>query len=494
MNYLNGPGSKNYSKYISVRGNMKKIKGHNSADRKGFDDRIPASAPSGNEAEFRGKITKEVYHKQSPGSFSPADKVQTRINAQMYNEFGNGDLTARRQEGSSVEITDESERVSARVPSSSIRRPGSRPGSVRERPSSSFLRPKGSAKSPSFKDRHGLKYPRDSSGDDDEEDITTEDLSELLGTVRQYAQEIREIYAPMQKDKEERVKKRNEGNLGRQSKEVNKFLTQKFQKHLTSPVHHEVRVEVHKTDDKHSHMGDSRQETVSRSRSHEPSQPSHGALLHIEDEKLSSSWPRGHLQSRSHKQKSYASSSSFARSKISCDWSDANNIQHEKEILNKAFQRIHKQNDDPLINSTTRSSSMSHIRKEVKKSRDKVIEIARKHQQARQAVLPSISIISPPAQYTRTSWNVSSGVVPSAPPESERTPSVILGLSPTEAVEESHDMAITTGPTVTYDEDLTPSRPTFGTTGTKSAAKSSLRRRKSEDDTNDQSIVGVEKY
>ena len=46
--------------------------------------------------------------------------------------------------------------------------------------------------------------------DDDEEDISLESLTELLGTVRQYAREIHEIYAPIQKDEEERTRKKRE--------------------------------------------------------------------------------------------------------------------------------------------------------------------------------------------------------------------------------------------------------------------------------------------
>ncbi|GFS18082.1 hypothetical protein ElyMa_004997900 [Elysia marginata] len=333
--------------------------------------------------------------------------------------------------------------------------------------------------------------------DDEDEEISLESLSDLLGTVRQYAREIHEIYAPIQKDEEERIRKKKE-RLARQKLQPNRKVEsideavwenwkksrEQEKSALVAPLapppsnqHQEVRVEIHAIEEqlKQRVQGRSRPQGPAHSKSTEPSWPGGApvAMLTVEDEQLlSSTWPRGRLRPKSrerfwsdmsarsvgdqgrggpggggHSSISYpcSPSTSFAvsdrpngRPQLSQGSQNprlggtsarqtgdpqANNIQHERDILNKAFQKMQKpvpilKSFNKNIESPSESNSSKanrRLKEQVITSRQSVIQVARQHQQTRQAQVqqqsqqqqqqhqlqvPSISIIGHDNSYS----------------------------------------------------------------------------------------------
>lgn len=300
--------------------------------------------------------------------------------------------------------------------------------SFTERPDT-FMSIPGSARRRSAKTagRHNLKAHQSSSGEEDDEVI-----SDLLGTVRQYAQEIREIYAPMKKDEEERTRKKNERNVRRKSKEFNKDHAVHSDKQIPSHFHLEVRGEINKLEDSihdnNFERGKSKQ-GISNSRSHQTS-PTNHTSLQVEDANLSSSWPRNNQMSTSlerywsdvggvkHKPVTSSSPKAYNRSKTPSDWCEASAVQHEKEMLNRAFQRINKPYGDPLIGNFAKNiRPVSQIQEQLLDSRQSVIEVARQHKQAKQSALPSISVVAPPTDLRNSSRRSSGGMLPLVPAE-----------------------------------------------------------------------------
>ncbi|CAG5135104.1 unnamed protein product [Candidula unifasciata] len=311
-----------------------------------------------------------------------------------------------------------------------------------ERPGTSMSK-SGSARPRSS--RHGaghkLKANQASSGEEDDEV-----LSDLLGTVRQYAQEIREMYAPMKKDEEERTQRRKHRNSRRKSKELNKDHAEQTDKRRSSHFHLEVRAEIHKLEDSTSdntfERGKLKQGMSTNSRSHQTSPTNHAASLQVEEVNLSSSWPRSNQMSTSlerywsdvngtkHKPVTSSSPKAYNRSKTPSDWNEAITVQHEKEMLNRAFQRINKPYGDPLIRNFPNSMPVSQIQEQFLDSRQSVIEVARQHKQAKQCVLPSISILAPPSDFRKTSRRSSGGMLPLLTAENMSSDTTIIPSAP----------------------------------------------------------------
>ncbi|RUS82597.1 hypothetical protein EGW08_009671 [Elysia chlorotica] len=237
---------------------------------------------------------------------------------------------------------------------------------------------------------------------------------------------------------------------------------------LTAPLappaasqQHEVRVEIHAIEEqlKQRVQGRPRPQGPAHSKSSEPTWSGGPpiAMLTVEDEQiLSSTWPRGRLRAKSrerfwadtnprqekdqgrggpgHSSVSYpcSPSTSFSvsdrphgRPQLSPEDQSsrlagvagrqagdlqAANIQHERDILNKAFKKMQK--PVPILKSFNKNIETSatpntsktdrRLKEQVITSRQSVIQVARQHQQNRQAHIqeqqqqvPSISIIGP---------------------------------------------------------------------------------------------------
>lgn len=318
--------------------------------------------------------------------------------------------------------------------------------------------------------RNTLKVDRFqcSVSDDDDEELSLQSLSELVGTVRQYAQEIRDIYAPIQKEEEERIKRRNEMIERRKQKALQKKLSSNsllkpdnvFRNESSAgntsnnngSFHPEVViVEIHKMEDdpKHARKNEpSHQQTrhqlrgrhksqgpIMHSKSHEPHSgrgtgiEEHPlASLHVENEQLSSTWPRGRQRPKSRDRfkgdmhvhakqgddnlnpQFHGSNSSIAsapnpgnfapsRPRIPSDWNEEVSLEHERGILNKAYKNMVRNNEDPLLTALRPKKTKNvPIEDQMMNSRQSVIQLGKAHQQQMkaQSEIPSISIIPPP--------------------------------------------------------------------------------------------------
>ncbi|XP_005102224.1 LIM domain-containing protein A [Aplysia californica] len=388
----------------------------------------------------------------------------------------------------------------------SLSRPGSKQSQVKQsRPGSSLSAPgyvpvarPGSPRVKAIGQtrRQDLLRPSGTSDEDDDEDISLQSLSDLLGTVRQYAKEIREIYAPIQKEEEERVKKKHERAEKRRNKVLNKALdAARAKKNLGPPVQQEVCVEIHQLEDAAGRVegGAGREKHKPRGPSHsksmEPSPSQPVALLHVENEQLSSTWPRGRPRSQSSDRtlaetsgrkrvttsfKETSSTSGHARPQIPADWHEQGTLQHERDILNKAFKRLNDKQPDMLMSAFNKTQSPGHRRmpqQMVQNSRQSVIQVAKEHQMARQNALPSISIIPPPAEVQR-------GMVPGGGGSSLYDNAVIIPPGDSVASEGHHHIE---------------KQSKNGGAGVKSSAKAGLRRRKSVDQGMGPNVV-MDKY
>ncbi|GFO37191.1 hypothetical protein PoB_006369600 [Plakobranchus ocellatus] len=383
------------------------------------------------------------------------------------------------------------------------------------------LRP-GSATKVTFPNRPASRLRASSvetEDDDDDEDISLESLTELLGTVRQYAKEIHEIYAPIQRDEEERTRKKRERLARKKSREQEKSAVVAPLAPPPANQQQEVRVEIHAIEEQlkqrvqGNNLGRSRPQGPAHSRSFEPPWPGGApvAMLTVEDEQLlSSTWPRGRLRPKSRERfwsdtaagqgrslggiaavhgagqssVSYpcSPSTSFTASDRAggrphipqghiprlggtrgrqADDANPNNIQQERDILNKAFQKIHKPN--PMLNTFNKNVDVStgaagrkterRLQEQVVSSRQSVIQVARQHQQNRQSMaqqLPSISIIAPVergkdgSQIEGRATGSEGGVLPSAPPQDNGDPTTLGSCTPSGSLAKSapsHDNA-----------------------------------------------------
>ncbi|KAI8786905.1 LIM domain-containing protein A [Biomphalaria glabrata] len=403
----------------------------------------------------------------------------------------------------------EAERLSALRPPSSLTKSASHVDKSRHKlgserspsslsvPDAHHVRPHSPSRLRNRKDDH--------SGDEDDEDFSLESLSDLLGTVRQYAKEIHEIYAPIQKDKEERMRKKSEKMERRKSKESASKNSKDNADRFFKPGQHEVRVEVHKIEEqlKQQIQGGGRGR-VNHSKSQEPSPTHPVASLIVENEQLSSTWPRGRHRAHSHerfwsegnivKHNSLKASTSAAgsfRPPLPADWNQGSNLKNEKDILSKAFQRLNIPSKDPIFDYKKNASSNQQLQKQLMSSRQSVIDVAKQHLQTRQGPLPSISIIPPPSEHGGL-WRSGGGVLPSAPQPEDDSQSYVLPSTPTYDTNENRDFVIPMGPVSTEDKPLRHSK--NGGIGVKSSSKVGLRRRKSVEQGLGQGNVVLEKY
>ena len=330
---------------------------------------------------------------------------------------------------------------------------------------------------------------------------------------------------------------------------------------------HEVRVEIHAIEEqlKQQVQGRPRPQGPVHSKSTEP--PWSGgpplAMLTVEDEQiLSSTWPRGRLRPKSrerfwsdtaqrqekeqgrgslgagHSSVSYpcSPSTSFTISdrphgRPQLTQGDqalrlagitgrhagdpqAANIQHERDILNKAFKKMQK--PVPILKSfnknmeTTPSTNIKgdrRLKEQLITSRQSVIEVARQHQQNRQTQmnqqqqqqqLPSISIIGPGERVTDTSRGGQQqpkdggGALPSATSQD-------IVFSPSVAKSQSippHDVVIPSAEVISGDTHSSSGDSKYkdGGVGAKSSRKAAgLRHRKSVDKGLGNAVV-LEKY
>ncbi|KAH9504154.1 hypothetical protein Btru_065125, partial [Bulinus truncatus] len=395
----------------------------------------------------------------------------------------------------------EAERLSSLIPPLCNSRPGSKLEKSRHGALSSLSVPETLYGRPNSPSRLRNKSSNHAT-DDDEEDFSLESLSDLLGTVRQYAKEIHEIYAPIQKDKEERVRRNMERKEKKKSKDVSKHAKENSDQ-VFKPGHHEVRVEIHRIEDqmKQRIIGGGKGR-VNHSKSQEPSPTHPVASLHVENEQLSSTWPRGRYRpqsqemfwsdtniSRHNSMKASTSSAGSSRPPLPSEWNEMVNLRNEKDILNKAFQRLNIPSKDPLV-EYKKIVPNQKIQQQLISSRQSVIDAAKQHLQTSQVPLPSISIIPPPSERGK-SWARWGGVLPSAPPTEDDYKYYEPPATPTYD-NESRDIIIPIGPLVS---DETPHRQSKnGGVGVKSSSKVGLRRRKSVDQGLGQGAVILEKY
>ena len=204
-------------------------------------------------------------------------------------------------------------------------------------------------------------------------------------------------------------------------------MATKFAKMLTPPSKQEVYVEIHP---------DGKPRAPVHSQSHEPDSNQPVALLFVENEELSRTWPRGgrpkspnrmrsEVNVNSEKTNKSFRTASFRgnmdnlerqrcreRAKLPEDWNEEGALQQERDILDKAFQRVnnHFNKADPLLKkfNNTPPTTNDGINNELQESRQSVINIAKDHKIARKAAgptspqspLPSINIESPLGENT----------------------------------------------------------------------------------------------
>lgn len=332
--------------------------------------------------------------------------------------------------------------------------------------------------------------------DDDDEDISMENLLELLGAVRQYAKEIHEIYAPIKTEEEERIRMRNEKRTKRTNKEANTGLAEKSEKQLASPFYQEVLAEIHSPEEqcgKNIHSQRSRHskpDVFKHSKSQEPVIDRPLASLHVENEKLSSTWPRGNRKSPSrerfwsemtlNKQKSCtpSSSRSFLRPHIPAEWSRSTSDVHDKAAVVKEAQKVYRSTVDP------RAGKMSSPPQLKLNSSESVIEIERTHQETRPVDLPKINIILSPPEFIRVSVESSGGILPLEKLDCGRSAAV---NSKTESKSYNEFTPIGSDQQANIS-----SQSRTGRSGTRSSVKAGLRRRKSIDQ--GQQFMSLEKF
>ncbi|BFZ16573.1 hypothetical protein BsWGS_19612 [Bradybaena similaris] len=370
-----------------------------------------------------------------------------------------------------------------------------------------------------MKSKNRVRMGSAQSGDeyDDDDDISMSSLMELLGTVRQYAKEIHEIYAPIKKDEEERIRKQNEQNARRRSKEKGKNLVCRSNSEVTAPTKHEVRVEIHSPEN--IQMEDLRQrrskqpkhEVLLHSKSHEPlSSANQTASLHVENEKLPSTWPRGNRSATSRERfwsdvntdssKSQRPRGSMPRPQIPPSWSAMSRIQRGDESLQQTPQRSRKTNIQPPVNTNTKSN-ISSQKMPIRPSQNRVPHPAAEDHRMPQQGLPQISIIPASFDYKTPNSESAGGSLPSGfldnyDPTFRSTTGAGKSHGDTIAVGKLQcDTIIPTAPVI-FRSDLSIARPPGSPQDGADAVKSraGLRKRKSVDTGLGQHVVVLEKY